>query len=110
MERTFPMKYDDGTNYNLTLVKSMYVDNHNLYLGLNAIESGPFANITVNIDKLPYGQAAVDTNNCSWVEEFIAQHKLGKKTDKTLKSGYCTYPVYEFDMKLIDEIAEEPHW
>lgn len=106
MDKIFNMNFY-GDNYQLVLTKNAYINNKNLYLGLFALGEGPFSNITVNIDKLPANQAAVDVNNCPWAEDFITENKLGVNTGKTLRSGFCTYPVYEFDMKLIDEIAQK---
>lgn len=93
-----------GKTYNLRIKRNVYTNNKNLCLTLvdNRYEED-FARITTNITMLPYGMAAVDTNNCPWAEDFIKSNMLGRDTGTKIKSGYCTYPVYEFDIKVIDE-------
>jgi hypothetical protein len=87
-----------GETYNLHTNISHYSDNGNLAICIDAENEGPFATLTVNIDPLPAPLAAVDTNNCSWAEEFIEKYELGTFTGMTLRSGFCTYPVYKFDL------------
>ena len=98
-----------GTDYEVSLVKSAYMNNDNLYIGLKGTEGEPFADLTVNISTLPENQAAVDTNNCPWAEDFIIENRLGSNTGIRLKSGYCSYPVYEFDLNKINNIAKILH-
>lgn len=57
-----------------------------------------YATLTVNITKLPDGLAAVDTNNHPNAPAFIEKYGLGEDTGKRIRSGYCEYPVYAFDM------------
>ena len=70
-----------------------------------SIMEGPIAIITVCLDdkRLEQNQSYVDTNNCPWAPEWIEENRLGKNTGKKARSGYCTYPLYEFDMKRINE-------
>ena len=95
-----------GAETECILNVSVYLDNSNLYLGLESVTGEPYASITTNIEKLPEGQAAINTNNCPWAENFILENKLGVNTGKKLKSGYCTYPVYEFDLNHLSKISE----
>lgn len=89
-----------------------YMNNSNLSLGLVTTTGKLYTSITKNIEKLPKNQAAIDVYDCTWAEEFILKHKLGTNTGKELYeyhqdwAGHCTYPVYEFDMNRIKEIAE----
>ena len=66
---------------------------------------GPIATITVCLDdnRLKPNESYVDTNNCPWAPEWIEENGLGRNTGKRARSGYCTYPLYQFDMKRIDE-------
>ena len=66
---------------------------------------GPIAIITVCLEdiRLEPNQSYVDTNNCPWAPEWIEENKLGIKTNRTARSGFCTYPLYEFDMERIEE-------
>ena len=43
-------------------------------------------------------KAFVDTNNCPWAEEFIQENGLGEFTGIYGNSGFCTYPLYEFNL------------
>lgn len=69
------------------------------------MEDGPIATITVCLEGkgLAEGQAYVDTNNCPWAPEWIETNGLGTKTNVRARSGYCTYPLYQFDMEQIRE-------
>ena len=63
--------------------------------------------ITVCLDD-PYleaGESYVDTNNCPWAPDFIREYSLGEQTGKNGQSGYCTYPVFRFDMERLKEFA-----
>lgn len=66
-------------------------------------EDGPFATLTTNL--APKGTdkniQAVDTNNCPWAPALIKRLKIGTPTGKYVHSGFCTYPLYEFDMERI---------
>ena len=71
-------------------------------------EEGPIATLTVC---LPFGgnlkenESYVDINNCPWAGKFIEQYELGEFTGRYGFSGYCTYPLYEFNMdKLQKEV------
>lgn len=69
-------------------------------------EDGPFATITVNLPGLrgtKRNVSCVDVNNCPWAPALIKKLGIGKDTGHYLCSGFCTYPVYSFD---VDKIAE----
>ena len=79
-------------------------DNGNLaVIMLNKEDGDLFADLTVNIDKLPEGYAAIDTNNCPWAEKFIADNGLGTPTGKKLRAGFYEYPVYQMRDDLLRE-------
>ena len=81
-----------------------------LYIGL-IVDDGngyePYADVTVNLnfgdEKLPINQGYLDTNNMPELEKFITENKLGKFTGLVKQSGFCTYPLYEFDMDRVRE-------
>ena len=91
-------------DYKVLAYRNTYYGNGNLAIQLFT-EIEPFATLTVNLnsakEKLPVNQAYVDINNCPWAEEFIAENKLGKATGKYKSSGFCTYPLYEFDLSKL---------
>lgn len=81
-----------------------YRSNNNLAISLITDIGEPFATLTVNINTLEDDYlASVDTNNCPWAEDFIKDNKLGTPTGMYQKSGWCSYPVYRFDL---DEVKK----
>lgn len=91
-----------GEDFLLALEVGNYQHGGGIAIELIDVEEGDyFACLTVNIEPLEYGCAAVDTNNCPWAEKFIADNGLGRKTGQILRSGYCEYPVYKFNDKVI---------
>ncbi len=85
-------------DHQIQLVMDRYTYNDNLYIGL-ICEEGPFSDLTKNTDTvLPENEAAIDVNNFSEAREFIEMNNLGQNTGKVIHSGYCTYPVYKFDI------------
>ena len=72
-------------------------------------EEGPLATLTTNINGIelfPENYSCVDTNNVSFAEKLIANLGIGQDTGRSLRSGFCIYPVYEFDLKKIEEYKE----
>lgn len=96
------------------LVTDAYVNNGTLaVIVMEVMPDGTeeeFDTITVNImesnfldrDNLAY----IDINNCSWAEKLLKQHKFAKDTGYCGHSGFCTYPLYEFNLDKFVEVAE----
>ena len=85
-----------GEEYEVTVEKTKYGNNGNLAIQLWC-DDGPFATLTVNLNKkLKEGYAYVDINNCPWAEEFIEKNHLGEFADDFGFSGFCIYPLYKF--------------
>jgi hypothetical protein len=40
----------------------------------------PFCTLSTNIEDLPDGLCAIDTNNCPFAEDFIKENQLGEFT------------------------------
>ena len=94
-----------GQSYRVKMAVDRYVTNKNLALPMWC-EDGPFATLTVNLDeKLPGNQAYVDVNNCPWAEDLIRQYEIGKPLGRVRPSGWCVYPLYEFDLDRIKEVS-----
>lgn len=79
-------------------------------------DEGPYATLTVCLDLGPKTKAAkkehenlgfVDTNNCPWAPAFIKKYGFGRPTIMSKSSGYCTYPLYRFDLEKIDQLSKE---
>ncbi len=103
MNKSYKVSTDFG-DYTVQVRKAQYWDNKNLAIELFDPEEGPFARLTVNLGKkLPDNQAYVDVNNCPWAERFIEENGLGEHQDKFGISGYCVYPLYEFNMDKVCE-------
>lgn len=96
-----------GKEYDVTVDVKKYVDG-GLALTMDYMDEDyhclmPFATLTVNLGKkIPENQAFVDINNCPWAEDFIEENGLGKETGVIGGSGFCFYPLYEFDLKKME--------
>lgn len=62
-----------------------------------------FANHLLSRDNISF----LDTNNCKWGEEFAEKYKLGKPTGVYQRSGFCEYPLYEWDINELKKYAQE---
>ena len=92
----------DNKDYPVTLLITSYRSG-NLVIMLQTEVNGEtedFELITVNFpdELLSPDQAYLDTNNVPGIEQFIEKHQLGKPNGKKKISGFCTYPLYEFDL------------
>jgi len=90
-----------------------YVENDNLYIGLDCfdVEFGglePFTDLTVNVGRLPYLQSAIDTNN-NGLEAiaFLQKNGFGHLTGTALPSGFCMFPIFEFNEEKLRAIEPE---
>lgn len=100
----------------ISLFANKYVDNGRFAIQtLLYTSSGfePYANLTVNLvdEEIPSSNEEVfyqfvDTNNWPESEEFIKKADIGEKTGVVGHSGYCTYPLYKFDRKKIEELSK----
>ena len=92
-----------GTFHDCYLKVDRYVIDNSLFIAVENDEEGQIAVITkrLNNRNLGAGMAYVDDNNCLWAAEFIKANKLGDFTHVYFKSGYCSYPLYKFDLKRI---------
>ena len=77
-----------------------------------ADDDEPYVTLSVNLpehDPIKPNQTFIDTNNCYGVEEFLGSLSGAKQVTEngvpvTAQSGYCTYPLYEFDENLLREL------
>lgn len=102
-----------GQEYEVYLKKNSYRDNNSLAIQMfDASDGCPFTVLTVNLeetswmfDPLPIDKesiAFVDTNNNPWAEKFIKDNKLGEPVGIYGHSGFCSYPLYRFDLSKLD--------
>lgn len=98
-----------GQKYIIKLRLAKYDSNSNLAIHLYYYDDefqsyAPYSVLTINLENLKDKTTAyIDTNNCPWAEKFIRDNKLGVSLNKSFNSGYCTYPLYKFDMERIKE-------
>lgn len=94
-----------GHTYDVTIRKTKYQYNGNLAIVLWCKDGEPYGNLTTNLDeKLPPDMAYVDTNNMPDAERFIKENDLGEDTGIIAKSGYCSYPLYKFNIDKMEEM------
>lgn len=101
---TFEVNTQWSHNPNCILTLGRYQNNDHIAVSVYSLDEGPFANITVNIDSTdsqPKNFGFVDTNNFPEAEAIIEKLKIGRKTGQYGASGFCMYPLYEFDEKAI---------
>ncbi len=117
---TFIIKGATGTLVELTPEVVLYNSldymgkpQFNLGIRLCCKDSGalePYANLTVNFHEFigMKNCAYIDTNNCPFANEIL---KTGVARDMgvTKQSGYCTYPLWEFDKKFLQQIGGETY-
>lgn len=93
---------------NCTLSQSEYANNGHIALSVWC-DDGPLADLTVNLDttkKYPKNYGYVDTNNFPTATMLIYRLGIGTWTGTTGQSGWCEYPLYEFDLEKIKEYTE----
>ncbi|WP_407414241.1 DUF4313 domain-containing protein [Methanobrevibacter sp.] len=99
-----------GTIFDVAAKRSTYMANNSLAVMLeDSTDGSPFGVLTVCLphEFTPDGCAYVDTNNCPWAEEFIKENQLGDKLEFTAQSGFCTYPLYRFNLNKIQAVNME---
>jgi len=83
-----------------------YAHSNSVCIDIVSKTEGPLARITTClIDDIPESFGFVDTNNCPWAEDFINEFGLGIHTGMHCESGFCSYPLYEFNMDKLKEYA-----
>ena len=96
----FTVKTEFGNYPNCFFEINKYRDNDHIAVSIFSSEEGPFSPVTVNIsgiERFPKNYSCVDTNNAPFIEKLIKKLGIATPAGITLKSGWCTYPVYIFD-------------
>ena len=113
---TIKYSWDSETHtHNFYLVADTYCNNDALAIVVMEVmpdgTEEQFDVITVNLPsdiiEEEKNLAYIDTNNCSWAEKMLKQHRFAKDTGICGYSGYCAYPLYEFNLDKFVEVAEE---
>lgn len=91
------------------LEKSAYISNNNLAVVMFEEETGDeYGVITVNLDGYDFlcddTKAFIDTNNFPEIREFLEDNNIATYLDYDGESGFCTYPLYQFDVAKIPDV------
>jgi hypothetical protein len=78
-----------------------YMADDSLCIDIYNNEDGCIARITTCLcnHDLSDNQAYVDLNNCPWAADLIERLNLGTYSGITHGSGYCEYPIYNFNIE-----------
>lgn len=108
------MKIKDafGDMVEVKLTKEAYSNNGSLAIILWSYnpefeDHEEYATLTVNFGMTSSDHAFLDTNNLPNAEEFVIDNELGEHTGQFNHSGYCTYPLYKFDIEKLEKISDE---
>ena len=106
-----------GKKYHIVMQKGTYHSNGTL--AIEMIEVSPkgrrirdyFGMLTVNIadsDVMANDKRAfIDTNNNGEeIAQWLIDNKIAYPTGFIGFSGFCTYPLFEFDKSVLDEMKE----
>ena len=80
-----------------------------LSVGLLCEEDGfkmPYATITkdMGVETNP-AACFIDTNNVPEAESFLVKYDLAYPTGHRAESGFCLYPLYQFDIDKLSELS-----
>lgn len=111
--------------YDVRVAQRCYAVNKSLAVVLYYNDCGqwlPYANITVNIESgenlrkfsddalknrpdKRYACQYVDTNNFECAIQFLVENNIAFATGVFADSGFCSYPLYAFDLDRLEELA-----
>ena len=99
-----------GKTFLINLVRHTYLHPRTLCVQSYTTEGEPFATLTVNLvsKHQTFTRAFIDTNNCPWAEQFLVSNDIAHPVGNiTATSGYCSYPLYEFDVNKLEKPKSE---
>lgn len=111
-----------GETMDAIIYANHYAVNGRIYLGLytfshdDEVEDDdcgwwePYCDITVNLSAPLIDNktcAFIDTNNGSFLYNWIIKNDLGKPTGRTANSGFCVYPEFELNIEEIRHYLSE---
>ena len=107
--KTFEVKIRWSTTPDCYLSVEKYAANDHIAISIWSESEGPFADLTVNLSetaKYPKHYGYVDVNNFPEATALIERLGIGKWTGGLFSSGFCTYPLYEFDEEALKKWTE----
>lgn len=92
-------------NERVTLSAEKYTKNNTLAVVMHYEDMDGDDVITVNIPGGPQGDtlAFVDTNNMPDIVKWLTENGIAWETGIVGRSGYCAYPLMEFDLDSFNE-------
>ena len=101
--KTLTLKaFDRDVEVFFTLTR--YSMNNNLCINMVEVNEGPWSTLTTNFDvALAPNEAFVDTNNNTGIAEILVENGIAEPTGKGIKSGFCTYPLFKFNLDKVEE-------
>ena len=94
-----------GRKRRICFLTTSYAQNGNLAV-LSYEENGePFADVTVNFYFLEPGCAFIDANNFPEIGNILEQEGIATPLNQYKRSGYCDYPLYEFNMARLADYS-----
>lgn len=104
---TFTVKTPYATYEGCHFSVNEYANNDHIAIEIWSDTDGPIADLTVNVNGIngtgSLDMSCVDTNNCPWATKLINELGIGRYTGCVMVSGFCEYPVYEFDRDSIEK-------
>ena len=88
---------------NCRFLVTSYANNGNMAVIIETEDGEPYIDLTVNLDYLMPFYAFVNTNNSLKLDKLLEKYKFAKPTGAIKNSGFCKYPLYEFDLEKMQE-------
>lgn len=105
--KTFEVTTAYGTTPDCYLEVTEYDKGGHIALSVWSESEGPFDFLTKNFDSVyPKHFNYVNTDTFPKAIELIDRLGIGRPTGLHRRSGFCTYPLYEFDMDAIKAWTE----
>ena len=103
--KTFDVVTEYATYKNCYFLTGQFMADNSLSLEIWNDEEGPIADITrcLGNGNMNNNFGYLDMNNCPWSAKLVKELGIAKDTGLSQRSGYCIYPLYEFDMDKVNE-------
>ena len=93
-----------GRNVKVFFTLARYSMNNNLCINMVEVNEGPWSTLTTNFDVvLAPDEAFVDTNNNTGIDKILVANGIAEPTGKGIQSGFCTYPLFKFNLDKVEE-------
>ena len=107
MSKRFDVTTEYETYKDCYFILDRYMEDNSVYLAIWNDEDGPIADLTRCLGLAEDGYGYLDMNNCPWAANLVKELEIAKDTGMTQRSGYCIYPLYEFDIDKVNEYVKE---